>query len=166
MVKRQGSNQAYPLHIFASTIPPPHRGQFGLGGKKKKKSGKAPSSDEGRGRSRPHHLLAHKQQQVLCDANPPPGGDTTAQKIVIKKRTEGAAAPASLLSPNEKQTVICQDLFITWEGHVILSAAGWQPLGWSAQDRQGGHSHTRTLTRSDRDNGRPRHTKQAGHACT
>lgn len=55
------------------------------------------------------------------------------------------SASLLLLShPYEKQTVICQCLFITREGHVILSGLGWQLLGRSRQDSQGGHAQTHT----------------------
>lgn len=39
----------------------------------------------------------------------------------------------------EKQTVICQWLFIAREGHVILSGPGWQLQG---RGRQAGREHT------------------------
>lgn len=53
--------------------------------------------------------------------------------------------------PYEKQTMICQCLFITREGHVILSGLGWQLLGQSRQDRHRGHSHTLTATMAGTD---------------
>lgn len=60
--------------------------------------------------------------------------------------------------PCEKQTVICQCLFITREGHVILSGLGWQLLGRSRQYRQGrALSHTDRIAEPD--------TEAAIHVC-
>lgn len=69
-------------------------------------------------------------------------------------------APASLLSsPYEEQTVICQCLFITTEGRVILSGLGWQLLGRSRQDRQGGHKHTHIKMKEKNNNTDPLNTR-------
>lgn len=55
--------------------------------------------------------------------------------------------------PCEKQTVICQCLFITREGHVILSG-----LGWQLQYRQGrALSHTDRIAEPD--------TEAVFHVC-
>lgn len=67
--------------------------------------------------------------------------------------------------PCEKQTVICQCLFITREGHVILSGLGWQLLGRSRQYRQGrALSHTDRIAEPDTE--AVFHVCVWTHACT
>lgn len=68
--------------------------------------------------------------------------------------------------PYEKQTMICQCLFITRKGHVILSGLGWQLLGQSRQDRHRGHSHTLTATMAGTDTQAAIHVLMLTHIYT